>query len=115
MRRPQSEAAKGKYMQIGNSAPVGMFGPELLAAIKRASRQAFEVLEGNPIWSTPVERMAVQVALEKSILDAVQAGERDEARLCKCGLAVVLEARREAHPPPFRGVSHAAPFLRRWL
>lgn len=80
---------------MGEAVPTapGVIDSEALGLIRRATAQTLNILRSDRCRPSVIGRLAIHVAVEKNVMDLVIAGERNEARLCKSVLAVVLGAR----------------------
>jgi hypothetical protein len=74
------------------------------AAVRRITERVMNVLEINPIWSTPVERIAIHAAIAKIVLESLEKEGRDEDWLCHlamervyCGAVFINPGRPTAH------------------
>jgi hypothetical protein len=74
------------------------------ATVRRITERVMSVLEVNPIWSTPIERLAVHAAIAKIILESFGEEGCDEDWLCHvalervyCGAVFVNPRRPTAH------------------
>ena len=71
------------------SASREWFDPEMVGTIRRAIRLALESWEAQHRCRSPVERIGIQAALDRAVMELVRAGELDENRLRDGALAIV--------------------------
>jgi hypothetical protein len=69
------------------------------AAVRRITERVMSVLEINPIWITPIERVAVHAAIAKIIMESCGEEGCDEDWLCHLAMRI-YSGRAFVSPPP---------------
>jgi hypothetical protein len=62
-------------------------------AVRRITERVMSVLEINPIWSTPIERVAVHAAIAKIIMESFGKEGCDEDWLCHLAMERIYSGR----------------------